>query len=193
MVLLVIPDRPGINFASIQSCSLWILRKGPCQLNYIHISLDYFIKVQGTFYLYAWPSWLFQTGPGSTLFPYNHVAYEYSRQTRDYMYLLFNQWKPIWLHLLHACQIPIILLFTCIEWLDFTIKPTPGCHKTCNYRLVHKRRGQLFCQVIKNYNFIIISVIQVNIYYGFSLLHLFSLVLQPWMSAYIRKTYISVS
>ena len=33
------------------------------------------------------------------------------------------------------------------------------------------------------------------IYYGFSLLHIFSLVLQPWMSAYIRKTdgvYISV-
>ena len=28
----------------------------------------------------------------------------------------------------------------------------------------------------------------VNIYYGFSLLHIFSLVLQPWMSAYIRKT-----
>jgi hypothetical protein len=36
----------------------------------------------------------------------------------------------------------------------------------------------------------------VYIYYGFSLLHNFSLVLQPWMSAYIRKTdgvYISVS
>jgi hypothetical protein len=34
-----------------------------------------------------------------------------------------------------------------------------------------------------------------TIYYGFSLLHIFSLVLQPWMSAYIRKTdrvYISV-
>jgi hypothetical protein len=34
-----------------------------------------------------------------------------------------------------------------------------------------------------------------NIYYEFSLLHIFSLVLQPWMSAYIRKTdgvYISV-
>jgi hypothetical protein len=33
------------------------------------------------------------------------------------------------------------------------------------------------------------------IYYEFSLLHKFSLVLQPWMSAYIRKTdgvYISV-
>ena len=37
--------------------------------------------------------------------------------------------------------------------------------------------------------------IDINIYYGFSLLHIFSLVLQPWMSAYIRKTdgvYISV-
>jgi hypothetical protein len=35
----------------------------------------------------------------------------------------------------------------------------------------------------------------VVLYYGFSLLHIFSLVLQPWMSAYIRKTdgvYISV-
>jgi hypothetical protein len=34
-----------------------------------------------------------------------------------------------------------------------------------------------------------------QIYYEFSLLHIFSLVLQPWMSAYIRKTdgvYISV-
>jgi hypothetical protein len=33
------------------------------------------------------------------------------------------------------------------------------------------------------------------IYYGFNLLHKFLLVLQPWMSAYIRKTdevYISV-
>jgi hypothetical protein len=65
---------------------------------------------------------------------------------------------------LHIWQIPIILLFTCIEWLDFTIKPTPGCHKTCNYRWVHKRRDQLFCQVIKNANFIIISVMWLNIY-----------------------------
>jgi hypothetical protein len=35
----------------------------------------------------------------------------------------------------------------------------------------------------------------INLYYEFSLLHIFSLVLQPWMSAYIRKTdgvYISV-
>ena len=35
----------------------------------------------------------------------------------------------------------------------------------------------------------------ITIYYGFSLLHIFSLVLQPWMSACIRKTdevYISV-
>jgi hypothetical protein len=35
----------------------------------------------------------------------------------------------------------------------------------------------------------------IYIYYEFSLLHIFSLVLQPWMSAYIRKTdgvYISV-
>jgi hypothetical protein len=36
----------------------------------------------------------------------------------------------------------------------------------------------------------------VTLYYRFSLLHIFSLVLQPWMSAYIRKTdgfvYISV-
>jgi hypothetical protein len=34
-----------------------------------------------------------------------------------------------------------------------------------------------------------------TLYYEFSLLHIFSLVLQPWMSAYIRKTdgvYISV-
>ena len=28
----------------------------------------------------------------------------------------------------------------------------------------------------------------VVLYYGFSLLHIFSLVIQPWMSAYIRKT-----
>ena len=37
--------------------------------------------------------------------------------------------------------------------------------------------------------------IWIYIYYEFSLLHIFSLVLQPWMSAYIRKTdgvYISV-
>jgi hypothetical protein len=27
-----------------------------------------------------------------------------------------------------------------------------------------------------------------NKYYEFSLLHIFSLVIQPWMSAYIRKT-----
>jgi hypothetical protein len=35
----------------------------------------------------------------------------------------------------------------------------------------------------------------IGIYYEFSLLHMFSLVLQPWMSAYIRKTdgvYISI-
>jgi hypothetical protein len=35
----------------------------------------------------------------------------------------------------------------------------------------------------------------IQLYYEFSLLHIFSLVLQPWMSAYIRKTdgvYISV-
>jgi hypothetical protein len=39
------------------------------------------------------------------------------------------------------------------------------------------------------------KVLYIWIYYGFSLLHIFSLVLQPWMSAYIRKTdgvYISV-
>ena len=29
---------------------------------------------------------------------------------------------------------------------------------------------------------------RIYLYYGFSLLHIFSLVLQPWMSAYIRKT-----
>ena len=37
--------------------------------------------------------------------------------------------------------------------------------------------------------------ININQYYEFSLLHIFSLVLQPWMSEYIRKTdgvYISV-
>ena len=37
--------------------------------------------------------------------------------------------------------------------------------------------------------------VDINICYGFSLLHIFSLVLQPSMSAYIRKTdgvYISV-
>ena len=37
--------------------------------------------------------------------------------------------------------------------------------------------------------------ININQYYEFSLLHIFSLVLQPWMSAYIQKTdvvYISV-
>ena len=28
----------------------------------------------------------------------------------------------------------------------------------------------------------------IAIYYEFSLLHIFSLVIQPWMSAYIRKT-----
>jgi hypothetical protein len=28
----------------------------------------------------------------------------------------------------------------------------------------------------------------IKIYYEFSLLHIFSLVIQPWMSAYIRKT-----
>jgi hypothetical protein len=45
----------------------------------------------------------------------------------------------------------------------------------------------------------IVSFLQIlyfiTIYYEFSLLHIFSLVLQPWMSAYIRKTdgvYISV-
>ena len=30
--------------------------------------------------------------------------------------------------------------------------------------------------------------IYIKIYYEFSLLHIFSLVIQPWMSAYIRKT-----
>ena len=30
--------------------------------------------------------------------------------------------------------------------------------------------------------------IYIYIYYEFSLLHIFSLVIQPWMSAYIRKT-----
>ena len=37
--------------------------------------------------------------------------------------------------------------------------------------------------------------VYIGVYYEFSLLHIFSLVLQPWMSAYIRKTdgvYISV-
>ena len=39
------------------------------------------------------------------------------------------------------------------------------------------------------------TYLYIYIYYKFSLLHIFSLVLQPWMSAYIRKTdgvYISV-
>ena len=31
-------------------------------------------------------------------------------------------------------------------------------------------------------------ILYMGIYYGFGLLHTFSLVLQPWMSAYIRKT-----
>jgi hypothetical protein len=31
-------------------------------------------------------------------------------------------------------------------------------------------------------------LIWIKIYYEFSLLHIFSLVIQPWMSAYIRKT-----
>ena len=48
----------------------------------------------------------------------------------------------------------------------------------------------------KNYSYSIFVVLVVNyIYYEFSLLHICSLVLQPWMSAYIRKTdgvYISV-
>ena len=42
----------------------------------------------------------------------------------------------------------------------------------------------------------LIQHLNIKIYYGFSLLHKFSLVVQPWMSAYIRKTdgvYISVS
>ena len=32
------------------------------------------------------------------------------------------------------------------------------------------------------------SDFNINIYYEFSLLHIFSLVIKPWMSAYIRKT-----
>jgi hypothetical protein len=48
-----------------------------------------------------------------------------------------------------------------------------------------------------NFPYLLISQTCFNIpvYYEFSLLHIFSLVLQPWMSAYIRKTdgvYISV-
>jgi hypothetical protein len=39
---------------------------------------------------------------------------------------------------------------------------------------------------------LLICTIYINtyiyVYYEFSLLHIFSLVLQPWMSAYIRKT-----
>jgi hypothetical protein len=31
-------------------------------------------------------------------------------------------------------------------------------------------------------------IINVNIYYGFSLLHTFALVIRPWMSTYIQKT-----
>ena len=49
-------------------------------------------------------------------------------------------------------------------------------------------RGDLFIRP----SYIYIHIIW---YYEFSLLHIFSLVLQPWMSAYIRKTdgvYISV-
>jgi hypothetical protein len=44
-------------------------------------------------------------------------------------------------------------------------------------------------------NMYVLYPLYVILYYEFSLLHIFSLVLQPWMSAYIRKTdgvYISV-
>ena len=45
------------------------------------------------------------------------------------------------------------------------------------------------------YRYSVTLLLCIVLYYGFSLLHIFSLVLQPWMSAYIRKTdgvYISV-
>ena len=49
---------------------------------YIHVSSNDFIRDQGTFYLHAWSSWLFQTGPVLTLLPFNHVAYEYPVKAR---------------------------------------------------------------------------------------------------------------
>ena len=50
-----------------------------------------------------------------------------------------------------------------------------------------------FCFI---YDFLCILLCYLILYYEFNLLHIFSLVLQPWMSAYIRKTdgvYISVT
>ena len=99
MALMIISDRPRINFVFIQSCISWIRRKGPGKLYYIYVPSDNFIRDQGTCYLHEWPSWLFQIGPGSTtLFLFNHVSPEYCRQTLNQlfvMYLLFNQWKPM--------------------------------------------------------------------------------------------------
>jgi hypothetical protein len=56
-----------------------------------------------------------------------------------------------------------------------------GIKKCASVHIQYNGKGSPKCNII--------------IYYGFSLLHIFSLVLQPWMSAYIWKTdrvYISV-
>jgi hypothetical protein len=58
---------------------------------YIHVSSNFFIRDQGTCYLHAWSSWLFQTDPVSTLLPFNHVAYEYSVKLHTYTLWLLHK------------------------------------------------------------------------------------------------------
>ena len=63
-----------------------------------------------------------------------------------------------------------------------------------------KYTGSICRRIVKCLNIVQLEILRptfkdIYIYYGFSLLHIFALVLQPWMSAYIRKTdgvYISV-
>jgi hypothetical protein len=73
---------------------------------------------------------------------------------------------------------------------SFKIKDNNVCGSSYYWNFRTSSFKQVACLILTY-----IPVIYNNIYYGFSLLHIFSLVLQPWMSAYIRKTdevYISV-
>ena len=76
--------------------------------------------------------------------------------------------------------------YTCITWFGIVY----AFHKLLRslLRVNYPKTGYIVYPVQKFKN--IPEIIKENIiwYYGFGLLHTFSLVLQPWMSAYIWKT-----
>ena len=97
------------------------------------------------------------------------------------------------------CCICGILYFTpyrknVINSINICRKISTPCWKL--WSVAHRgRRKRVFWQSEFGSKFTIASLLHVcltmalyTIYYEFSLLHIFSLVIQPWMSAYIQKT-----